>query len=110
MHQQVAFQPVDPSKLTPTERKKAMHSLIFLQEKNSNEVKARTCADSWKQRIYSNKEDNKSPTAATESIMLTAVIEAKEERDVATIDIPNAFIQTSVDHKPGDERIILKAC
>jgi hypothetical protein len=43
----------------------------------------------------------------TESILLTAAIEAKEQRDVMTLDIPNAFIQTDV--KPvGDERIILK--
>ena len=79
MHQRVAFEPVDPSKLTPTERKKAMHSLIFPQEKNSDEAKARTCADGQKQRIHSDKEDDKSPTAATESVVLTAVIEAKEE-------------------------------
>jgi hypothetical protein len=31
---------------------------------------------------------------------LTCIVDAKEERDVAVIDIPNAFIQTRVD----DER------
>jgi hypothetical protein len=45
---------------------------------------------------------------STESTMLTAVIEAKE-RDVATCDIPNAFIQTEVEEldKQGN-RIIMK--
>ena len=40
------------------------------------------------------KEDISSPTAYLESIILTSVINPKEDRDVATIDIPNFFIQT----------------
>ena len=39
------------------------------------------------------KEDSSSPTVLTEAILLTAVVDAIEERDVATVDIPNAFIQ-----------------
>ena len=35
-----------------------------------------------------------SPTAALESILLTATIDAAEERDVAIVDIPNAFVTT----------------
>ena len=37
-----------------------------------------------------------SPTAALESVLITSVIDAFEERDVAIIDIPNAFIQTRI--------------
>lgn len=59
MHQRIAFKPIDPSKLTSSERKKAMNSLIFLQEKSLEEIKAGTCADGYKQQIYSNKDDNK---------------------------------------------------
>ena len=40
-----------------------------------------------------------SPTVLTESVMLTAVLEAKEGRDIATVDIPNAFIQTEVEEQ-----------
>ena len=36
---------------------------------------------------------------ATEDVMLTVLIEAQENRDVAVIDIPNAFIQTKVEYK-----------
>ena len=42
------------------------------------------------------------------SIMLTPVIDAKEYRDVTTIDIPNFFIQTPIDRKPGEEKITMK--
>ena len=34
------------------------------------------------------------PTITTEAVLLLCIINAKEERDVAIIDIPNAFIQT----------------
>ncbi len=40
------------------------------------------------------REEVSSPTVSTESTLLTAVIEAEEARDVATCDIPNAFVQT----------------
>jgi hypothetical protein len=37
-----------------------------------------------------------SPTAMTESIIITGVIDAKQHRDVMTADIPNAFVQTEI--------------
>jgi hypothetical protein len=55
------------------------------------------------------REDKASPTAQVESILLTAVIDAKELRDVATIDIPNAFIQAEAPEKDNDgDRITMK--
>jgi hypothetical protein len=43
------------------------------------------------------REEVTSLTVNTETMMLTAVIEAEEGRDVATCNIPNAFIQTEVE-------------
>jgi hypothetical protein len=41
--------------------------------------------------------------------MITGVIEAKEERDVMTCDIPNAFIQAFLPKKePGEDRVVMK--
>jgi hypothetical protein len=51
----------------------------------------------------------KSNSAALESITLTAVIDAHEERNVMTCDIPNAFIQALMPEvKDGDERVMMK--
>ncbi len=50
-----------------------------------------------KQRDYIPKEDVSSPTVSTEAVMLTYVI--IENRDIAVIDIPNAFVQTVVEEK-----------
>jgi hypothetical protein len=45
------------------------------------------------------------PTIATEAVLLSCFIDAEEGRDVAAIDIPNAFIQTQVEDE-GDMGII----
>jgi hypothetical protein len=42
------------------------------------------------------KEKASSPTISNDSTILSCTIDAKERRQVATIDIPNAFIQTKV--------------
>ena len=40
--------------------------------------------------------------------MLTSVIDTKEDRYVATIDIPNFLINTMIDRKPVEYKIITK--
>jgi hypothetical protein len=50
-----------------------------------------------KQRGTIVKLDASSPTAALESVLLTAIIDAHEGCDVAVIDIPNAFFQTRLE-------------
>ena len=47
-------------------------------------------------REWLSREDSSSPTAALQSIILTGVIDAHEERDVMTCNIPNAFIQAQM--------------
>lgn len=45
----------------------------------------------------------------TESVLLSATIEAEENRDIASWDIPNAFIQTEIKElDPDGDRIIMK--
>lgn len=106
LHNRNVWMPIKLEKLTNEERRRAMESLIFLTEKRDGIVKARTCADGSTQRPYTPKEEAASPTAATEAIMITGVIEAKQRRDVMTLDVPNAFVQTDIPKK--SERIIMK--
>lgn len=51
-------------------------------------------------------EDSSLPTAATESIMLTSKIDAKEPRNVVSVDIPNAFIKTRVEDEK--DRVVIR--
>jgi len=106
IHDRKVFEPIDASKLSVQEKRKALESLLFLVEKNDETVKGRTCANGSRQRDYIDRSQATSPTVATESVFLTAVVEAEEQRDIMTNDLPNAFVQT--DLNPNDESIYMK--
>jgi hypothetical protein len=93
------MQPVNKCNLTPAERKRALRCLMFLKEMRCGTIKGRGCADGRSQRAHMTKEETSSPTVATEALMLSCVIDAAENRDVATCDIPGAFMQSDVKGK-----------
>jgi Reverse transcriptase (RNA-dependent DNA polymerase) len=70
---------------------------MFLKRKRCGKIKGRGCADGRKQRLYTAKEEASLPTVAIESIMLSCSIDAAENRDVATLDIPGAFMHADMD-------------
>jgi len=106
----VCFMPVSVAEMTPNEKRKAMEALMFLTEKRiTGEVKGRMVYNGKPTRGWVNREDAASPTVALESIMLTVVIDAREDRDMMTADVPNAFIQAPMPElKEGEERVIMK--
>jgi hypothetical protein len=91
--------PINKYDLTAAERKGALRYLMFLKEKRCGTIKGRGCADGRSQREYMTKEETSSPTVATEALILTCVIDAIEGRDVATCDIPGAFMQSDMKGK-----------
>jgi hypothetical protein len=99
LHNRTVFEGIKIKDMTPLERKRAMESLLFLVEKRNGKIKARTCANGSTQREYIDREDATSPTAATEAILITGVIDAKQRRDIMTNDVPNTFVQTPIPHK-----------
>ena len=97
LHFRDTFKPKHWKELSHTQRQMVLESHMFLKEKRDGKIKGRTVAGGNKQRGYIPKEDASSPTVATESVILSCIIDAEEGRDVAVIDIPNAFIQTRVE-------------
>jgi hypothetical protein len=97
LHLRDTFKPKHWHELTRAQQDTVLESHMFLKEKRDGKIKGRTVAGGNKQRDYISKEDASSPTVATESVLLTCIIDAEEERDVAVIDIPNAFIQTRIE-------------
>ena len=108
LHDRVVFEPIRIEDLTDIEKRRAMESLIFLVEKRDKSIKGRACANGSSQREYMDRDEAASPTTMTESVMITATIDAKQNRDVMTADIPNAFVQVDIDEKEKGERIIMK--
>ncbi len=83
------FKPLYADKLSDKEKSKALSLLLFLKEKHDGNVKARSCANGSVQREHVAKEEAAAPTIALESVFVTAIIDAKEKREVVTIDIRN---------------------
>ncbi len=70
--------------------------------------KARLLINGAQQRDHVTKEEASLPTAYTESEILTSIVDAKEGRDVATVDIPNAFAQTVINDAHKDYQVIAR--
>ncbi len=77
MHDMNVFRPIEVESLTYDEKKKR-------REKRDSSIKEQMCADGHKQKYGTwAKQDTTSPTVATESVFITAVIDVHEGRDVA---------------------------
>ncbi len=97
LHWRDKFVPRQMSELTAEQRTKILKSHMFIGQKQTGETKARMVAGGNMQRGHVTKEESSSPTVSTEAVLLTLIVNAHKGRDVAVIDIPNAFIETKVD-------------
>ena len=85
--------------LTTAQKKAALKYLMFLKQKRCGKIKGRGCADGRKQRLYKTKEETTSPTITTEALFLTCLVDAIENRYVATCDVPGAFMHSDIDEQ-----------
>ena len=91
------FKPIHWSDLTRQEKVKVLQAVVFLKMKRCGRLKARAFVDGHKQRSLYAREDYSSPTVCTKSVLLSAVIEAFEGRNVKILDIPGAFLNCIID-------------
>ena len=92
LHNRKVFEPIHINKLTKRECERAMESLIFLAEKCDKSIKTHACAVRSTQHSYIAQEEATRLTAATKAILITGVIGEKQDRDVMTVDTPNALV------------------
>ena len=97
LHGRGVIEPVKKERVTSEIRKKSLPYLMFLKRKRCGKIKGRGCADGRKQREFISKEEASSPTVSTHALMATCLIDAIEGRNVATADIPGAFLQATMD-------------
>ena len=65
------FEPKHANDLSEEDRKKALSLLIFLKEKKSGAIKARSCANGSVQREHVAKEEAAAPTVGLYSVFIT---------------------------------------
>ncbi len=99
LHLRNSFKPMHWKSLTADHCKKVLESHIFLERKQDIILKARQVAGGNKQRGCIMKEDASPPTVSAEAVMLMCIIDANENRNVAIVNIPNAFVPTVAEDK-----------
>jgi hypothetical protein len=99
LHLRNTFKPKHWRELSQVQRQTVLESHMFLKQKRDGKIKGRTVAGGNKQREYISKEDASSTTVTTEAVLLSCIIDAEEGRDVAEVDITNAFVQMRVENE-----------
>ena len=93
-----AFGPLRVEDTTDKKKKDTLEMLIFLKDKRDGTIKAQGCADRRKQRKKYDNAEATSPTVSTEAVLISAVIDAYKERDVAVVDISGAYLSADMDN------------
>ena len=107
IHDMEGFEPKHWHELTKEERAWALKYLMYLKEKRDGRIKGRGCADGRTQKMWMSKDETSSPTASLAGLIMTCVIDAFERQDVATVDIPGAFLQAKQPKEDKDVHVIL---
>jgi hypothetical protein len=97
LHIMDTWMAIDPPQSTREDRVKALSSLLFLKEKQTEKIKGRACINRAPQQAYILMEEAASPTVLTESTFIMAAIAAHEQRAMRCYDIPSAFVNMDVD-------------
>ena len=106
------FRPEYVSKLSQKQLAQSQEAMMLLAENDfTKEVKGRLVYRGDGTREWLSREDTASPTASLEGIELTVTVDAYEQRDVISMDVPNAFIQTFMPEpkkEDGEEEVVMK--
>jgi hypothetical protein len=91
------YESVDPKSLTKEQRHNALRAINLIKEKRDGVLKGRTVADGRAQRLIYPKSQTASPTVGTDALLLSIMIDAYENRDVATADVVGAYLKAFMD-------------
>jgi hypothetical protein len=109
LHNYTTYHPVHANSLSPKHHWKALSSLMNIVKKQIGGVCAHACTDGSKEQLEPGykQEDGAPPTVATDSILISATIDAHKGHDVATINIPGAFLNA---YNDKDTIMLIKGC
>ncbi len=109
LHEYTTYHPIHASSLSPEDHRKALSSLMKIVKKQDGHVCSQACVDGSKERLEPgyNEEDGASPMVPTDSIVISTTIDAHEGHNIATIDIPGAFLNA---YNNKNTIMLLKGC
>ena len=102
LHTREAYVPVHKRDISREDLKTHLvEAIMTIKEKKQGleivELKGRMVGDGRSQRGLYNKTETASPTVGLDNLVITTVIDAHENRDVATVDLPGAYLSARQD-------------
>ena len=89
--------PIEYKTLSTKQKKEALDAVNLIKEKRDGRLKGRSCANGAKQRRFLKPDEElASPTVSNEGFLSTCVIDAHENRDIATADVPGAYLHAEL--------------
>ena len=92
------FEGVMVTDLTQKQKKMALRAINLIKEKRCGKLKGRTVADGSAQRGLYAKEETASPTISNDAFLMTMLVDAWEDRDVATADVGGAYLHADMNN------------
>jgi Reverse transcriptase (RNA-dependent DNA polymerase) len=86
------LEPLNSFELTNEQKSESLRALSVIEEKRDGKLKGRTIADGSAQKGKFSKSETGSPTVASDVVLLTTMIDAYENRDVAVADVTGAYL------------------
>lgn len=97
LHNLAVFDRQDAAKLTKEQKQSALQAMSMIKEKRCGKIKRQTVADGRSQQSLYSKEERVLHTVFTSALMLLIMINAKEGRDVATVDVAGVYLHADLD-------------
>ena len=85
------------AELSRKQKRMALRAINLIKEKRCGKLKGRTVADGSAQRDLYTKDETASPTISNDALMLTLLVDAWENMDVATADVSGAYLHADMD-------------
>jgi Reverse transcriptase (RNA-dependent DNA polymerase) len=85
------------SALTKLQKQLALRAVNLIKKKKSGKLKGCSCADGSSQRSLYEKSETSLPTVATDLLMCSIIIDAREGWDVATANVTGAYLNADMD-------------
>ena len=91
-----AYEPIHAADLTEAQQTSALRIINLIKEKRNGRLKGRSVAHGRPQRELYTKDETSSPTTP-ESVLLTPMIDAVEDRHIAVVDVTGAYLNVDMD-------------
>ena len=100
------FEEIDYDSLSDKKKNRALPMLVFMIVKRNGIIKSYRVANGKNQRMHHNRNEFTSPILDFYAVKYACAVAAKEERDVATLDLLSFFSQTKAEK--DDKMIMVK--